>query len=118
MGPALAQLHTEVMSGPPTYETINFTQAANPILYERYKERYNEGLRQSVEKGEEITSDARETWARINKQPQVEARKIAALQSIYKNTEAAAGAPRQRQNAAALRDIANRSVSVTDRALT
>ena len=118
MGPALAQLHTEVMSGPPTYETINFTQAANPVLYERYKERYNEGLRQSVEKGEEITSDARETWARINKQPQVEARKIAALQSIYKNTEAAAGAPRQRQNAAALRDIANRSVSVTDRALT
>ena len=118
MGPALAQLHTEVMSGPPTYETINFTQAANPILYERYKERYNEGLRQSVEKGEEITSDARETWARINKQPQVEARKIAALQSIYKNTEAAAGAPRQRQNAAALRDIANRAVSVTDRALT
>lgn len=116
-GPALAQLHTEIMSGPPTEETIKNTEAANPLLFGRYVEGYNENIRKAVEKGEKISFRARETWARLNKQPTVPANIGAAMQAVYKNTGGQQGAPRQGQAVAGLKGIANRSVTPVTRAI-
>jgi hypothetical protein len=116
-GPALAQLHTEIMSGPPTEETIKNSEAANPLLFGRYVEGYNENIRKAVEKGEKISFRARETWARLNKQPTVPANIGAAMQAVYKNTGGQQGAPRQGQAVAGLKGIANRSVTPVTRAI-
>jgi len=116
-GPALAQLHTEIMSGPPTEETIKNTEAANPLLFGRYVEGYNENIRKAVEKKEKISFRARETWARLNKQPTVPANIGAAMQAVYKNTGGQQGAPRQGQAVAGLKGIANRSVTPVTRAI-
>ena len=115
-GPALAQLHTEIMSGPPTEETIKNTEAANPLLFGRYVEGYNENIRKAVEKGEKISFRARETWARLNKQPTVPANVGAALQAAQK----AMGGQQEKSGGravAGLKGIANRSVTPVTRAI-
>ena len=117
MGPALEQLNREISTGALTDDTVKISRAMYPILYDRFVNKFNETMAKASELGEKISFDAMQMWGKLNGQPVVPTQIASALQAVHKAVE---GQQERgtRRSAAALRDLANRSVSVTDRALT